>query len=128
MSYRLLTSVVVGCLLFGVAVSARAQGASTAAITGVVVDSGGAVIPGATVTVKNNGTAETFNTVSTERCVFSVPSLVTGTYTVTVTLEGFKTFVLDKVVVNAGVPASLRAVLEVGGISETITVQSNSEL
>jgi Carboxypeptidase regulatory-like domain/TonB dependent receptor-like, beta-barrel len=109
-------------------VGAFGQGASTASISGVVVDSDASVIPGATIVVKNNGTGETFNAVSSERGVFSVPSLVTGTYTVTVTLEGFKTFVLDRVVVNAGVPASVRATLEVGGLSETIVVQSNSEL
>src|SRR4029450_12527762 len=81
-----------------------------------------------TVVVKNNATGETFNTVSSERGVFSVPSLVTGTYTVTVSLESFKTFILNNVVVNAGVPASVRAILEIGGLTETIVVQSNSEL
>ena len=46
------------------------------------------------------------------------PRLITGTYTVTVSLQGFKTAVLNNVVVNSGVPANVRATLEVGGLTE----------
>ncbi len=48
--------------------------------------------------------------VTAENGTFSVPALNAGTYTVTVTLVGFKTVVLNDVVLNAGVPASVRAV------------------
>jgi hypothetical protein len=109
-------------------VAAFAQGSSTASISGVVVDSGGGVVPGADVVVRNNGTNETFTAVTSGGGVFSVPSLITGTYTVTVSLQGFKTAVLNSVIVNAGVPASVRAVLEVGGISEQVVVQSTSQI
>src|SRR5262245_22559764 len=109
-------------------VAAFAQGSSTASISGVVVDSGGGVVPGADVAVKNNGTNETFTAVTSGGGVFSVPSLITGTYTVTVSLQGFKTAVLNNVIVNSGVPASVRAVLEVGGISEQVVVQSTSQI
>ncbi len=54
--------------------------------------------------------------------------MITGTYTVTISLSGFKTMVLERVVVNAGVPASVRAKLEIGGLQELVTVQANSEL
>src|SRR5262245_6503573 len=108
--------------------TAAAQGSSTASVSGVIVDAGGGVVPGADVVVKNNGTAETFTAVTSGQGVFSVPSLITGTYTVTISLQGFKTLVLNNVIVNAGVPASFRAVLEVGGVSEQIVVQSNAAL
>jgi Carboxypeptidase regulatory-like domain/TonB dependent receptor len=108
--------------------AAFAQGGSTAPISGVVVDAAGAVVPGADVIVRNNATGETFTAVSSGEGIFSVPSMVTGTYTVTVTLQGFKTVILNNVVVNAGIPASVRAVLEVGGITEQVTVQAISEL
>ena len=108
--------------------NAFAQGGSTSSISGVVVDSGGGVVPGADVVVKNDGTGESFTTVTTEQGVFSVPSLNTGTYTVTISLQGFKTVVLNNVVLNAGVPASLRAKLEVGGLEEQVVVRSNAEL
>jgi hypothetical protein len=124
MCVRLVT--VALCALLA-ATSAWAQG-STANITGVVMDSGGGVIPGADINVKNNGTGETYNAVSNEQGLFSFPSMTTGTYTVTVSLQGFKTAVLNNVVVNAGVPASLRATLEIGGLTEQVTVQARSEL
>lgn len=109
-------------------VSAFAQGSSTASISGVVVDRDGGVIPGATIVVTNTKTGETFNAVSTGAGTFSVPALITGTYTVSISLEGFKTALLNNVVVNSGVPASVRATLEVGGLTEQVTVQANSEL
>jgi hypothetical protein len=108
--------------------AAFAQGSSTASISGVVVDSDGGVVPGASVVVTNTATGETFPTVTKEGGAFNVPSLITGTYTVTVSLEGFKTVVISNVVINSGVPASVRATLEVGGLAETVTVQSNAEL
>jgi hypothetical protein len=111
-----------------VSATAFAQGGSTASITGVVVDTDGGVIPGADVLIKNNATGETFTAVSSDRGVFSVPALITGTYTVSVSLQGFKTVVLNSVVVNAGVAANVRATLEVGGVTEQVLVQSNSEL
>src|SRR5690606_16893993 len=101
------------------------QGA-TASISGTVVDSAGGVVPGATVVVKNTA-GTTFETVSNTEGIFSVPAVAAGSYTVTVTLPGFKTSSTD-VRVQPGVPVSLRMTLEVGEISESITVRSSSEL
>src|SRR5262245_8211739 len=101
---------------------------STASISGVVVDADGGVIPGADVVVKNVATAETFSTVSSDKGVFSIPAMITGTYSVTVSLTGFKTAVLNNVIVNAGVPANVRATLEVGGLAEEVLVTANSAL
>jgi hypothetical protein len=111
-----------------VSTQAFAQGSSTASVSGVVVDAQGAVIPGADVVVKNDRTGEVFAAVSSAQGVFSIPALITGTYSVTVSLAGFKSVVLHNVIVNAGVPASLRATLEVGGLSEQVVVQANSAL
>jgi hypothetical protein len=108
--------------------SAIAQGSSTAAISGVVVDSDGAVVPGADIVVKNLKTGEVFTAVSTGQGIFSIPALITGTYSVTVSLQGFKTAVLNEVVVNSGITASVRATLELGGLTEQVVVQANSEL
>ncbi|HEY0873418.1 MAG TPA: TonB-dependent receptor [Vicinamibacterales bacterium] len=105
-----------------------AQGGTSSAISGVVVDSGGGVIPGAAVIIKHNATGVTTESVSNAEGVFSFPGLPIGTYTVTVTLEGFKTFVANDVVLTAGSPANVRARLEVGGITEQIVVSSTSEI
>src|SRR5262245_44700735 len=100
--------------------TAFAQGSSTGTISGVAVDADGAVIPGATVTIKNVRTGETFSTVTSGDGVFTVPALITGTYSVTVSLEGFKTAILDSVVVNSGITASVRATLQIGGLTEQV--------
>ena len=99
----------------------------TSSLAGVVTDTSGATIPGASVTVKSNAGA-TYEAVTSDRGTFNVPALDAGKYTVTITLQGFKTVVLTDVEVNAGVPASVRATLEVGGLAETVTVQGGAEI
>jgi hypothetical protein len=110
------------------ALNAFGQASSTASISGVIVDTDGGVLPGADVIVKNTKTGETFTTVSSDRGVFSVPALITGTYSVSVSLQGFKAVQIDNVIVNSGVPVNVRATLELGGVTETVTVQANSDL
>jgi hypothetical protein len=118
----------VGCLLpFGARL--HAQGGSTkTALTGSVVDSGGGVIPGATVLVTSNETGVSFNTVTNADGAFSVPSLDAGTYTVTVSLEGFKTSVIKDQRLVAASPANVNVTIEVGSLSETVDVRAGSEL
>jgi len=107
---------------------AFAQGGSTSSITGVVVDVDGGVIPGATVVARNNATNETYTVVTAGNGSFAIPALATGTYTVTVTLQSFKTAVINNLVVSSGGPANVRVALEVGGLEETVTVAGRSEL
>jgi hypothetical protein len=107
---------------------AYAQGATSQTISGTVVDSSGAVIPGADVVVKHTGTGATNSSVSNAEGIFSVAALPIGTYTVTVTLSGFKTVVVENVVLTSGHGADVKAVMEVGGVSEQVTVASTSEI
>ncbi len=125
---HVLRRLVFALLLVGVAVGpVFAQGGATSSITGVVADSGGGVIPGATVAVANaQGVSVTVVTGADGS--FTVPSLVPGTYKVTVTLQGFKTAVIADIQVAANAPRQVKAVLEVGNLSETITVASSAEL
>lgn len=124
---RLVTAVLlaIGLLLPG---SAAAQGGATSLISGTVVDSDGAAVPGASVTVRNDATGTQFETVTTGTGTFAVPALDAGTYTVTVTLSGFKTAVLNGVRVVTGTPASVQATLQVGQLEETVVVSGRSEL
>jgi hypothetical protein len=107
---------------------AFAQGSSTQTISGTVVDGTGAVIPGADVAAKHAGTGIVSNTVSNSEGQFSLPGMQVGTYAVTVTLQGFKTVIINNVVITSGAGASVKATLEVGGVSEQVTVSSSSEI
>jgi hypothetical protein len=102
--------------------------AQSSTLSGVVVDSAGGVIPGADVVIKHTATGVTTSAVSNSEGVFSFPGVQVGTYSVTVTLQGFKTFVANNVVLTSGTPASVKATLEVGGVTETVTVSSTSEI
>jgi hypothetical protein len=101
---------------------------TTQTITGTVVDGSGAVIPGADIAAKHTGTGVVSNAVSNTEGQFTMPGMQIGTYTVTVTLQGFKTVVVNNVVLTAGAPASVKATMEVGGVSEQVTVSSSSEI
>jgi hypothetical protein len=127
--YRYLAGAIGAALLVVLASTpALAQGTATSSISGTVVDSGGGVIPGATVIVKNNASGTAFNAVTNSTGTFSVPALEAGTYTVTVSLSGFKTAIYNNVQLAIGTPASIKAVLEVGGIEQTVEVVASNTL
>ncbi len=105
-----------------------AQGSVTATLSGMVVDASSAVVPGASVTVKNNATAAVTSALSGPEGLFTIPALEPGNYTVTVALQGFKTAVLQDVRLNAGVPANIKAVLQLGELSETIVVEGATDV
>jgi len=127
--FRLVWTLLLTVMLAMASTLAYAQGgAVTTTLSGVVEDTSGAIIPGADVTVKDNARGIVYTAVTGVGGAFTVPSLNPGTYTVTVALQGFKTAVLANVVLNAGVPAAVKVVLEVGALEETVVVQATTEL
>src|SRR5688572_26371621 len=108
--------------------TASAQGSFFTSLSGTVVDDAGLVIPGADVKVKNNGTGAEVNVVTGSDGGFVVPSLQGGNYAVTVSLQGFKTVVLESVTLNAAVPASVKVTLQVGALEESVTVVGESAM
>jgi len=129
MRVRLVRSILAALFLVALAAtSAFAQGSFLTSLSGTVVDSSGGVIPGADVKIKNNGTGAENNTITAENGTFSIPSLPGGIYSVTVSLQGFKTVTLNTVTLNAAVPASVRVVLSVGAVEENVTVVGDSGL
>src|SRR5688572_20863870 len=109
--------------------AAAAQGGATSSITGVVKDEGGGVLPGATVVVASNATSARSEAITNNSGTYSVPALSAGVYTVTVSLPGFRTSIINDVRVQLGAPTTLSAALEVGALEETITVSgAGSEL
>ena len=78
--------------------------------------------------MKNNATDVTFTAVTTTQGAFSVPALEAGTYTVTVSLSGFKTAVHNDIALSPGTPATIKATLEVGSLTETVEVKGGAEI
>jgi hypothetical protein len=127
--YRYLIGSICAALLLGSAAApALAQGSATSSISGTVVDSGGGVIPGAAVVVKNNASGTTFNAVTNSTGTFSVPALEAGVYSLSVSLSGFKTGIYNNIQLAIGTPASVKVVLEVGGVEQTVEVIASNTL
>ena len=106
--------------------SLDAQGL-TGQISGTVTDAGGGVIPGVTVTVTNVGTRATRETVTNTEGQFLFPDLLAGTYDLKASLAGFKTYEEKGIALASTERVGLRAIaLEVGGVTETVTVQSEA--
>jgi carboxypeptidase family protein len=128
---RFWRSVLAALVLLAAAVPAtrvEAQGL-TGQISGIVTDSGGGVMPGATVTVKNVGTNGTREAVTGTDGTFLFPDLLAGTYDITVTVSGFKTYEQKGISLASTDRLGLRPIaLEVGGVSETVTVQAEAAL
>jgi hypothetical protein len=110
------------------AASAAGQGGVTSTISGVVSDNTGAVVPGATVVALHTATGFSQFQITNTEGTFTFPSMQSGNYTVTVSLTGFRTVVVNDVVLTSGSPANLRATLEVGTLSEQVVVTSSSEI
>src|SRR5438045_6265721 len=110
MMHRLTKSVwtfVFAALIASSSTPAHAQGANTASRSGTVVDTSGGVIPGASISVKNDATGVELNTVTDDKGIFLFPAIQPGTYTLTTTLMGFKKQVHPNLVLNVGVQGTL---------------------
>ena len=124
---RKLNFAVLTFILCLAAVTAPCQ-VSTATITGVVQDSGGAVIPGASVVLTQAQTNATAKTVSGDRGAFSVQALPVGPYSMSVTASGFSNYVRTNIVLTVGQVANFEIQLAVGSSTETVTVTAGAPL
>lgn len=94
-------------------------------ISGTVQDPNGAVVPNARVVVKDSQTGLTKESTTTEGGTFLFPDLAGGTYTVTVSVAGFKTQLMPNISVSTSKTTDVRITLEVGQPAETVTVTSD---
>src|SRR5882724_2685 len=115
-------------LILGLFAMAGLAQVSTGRIEGTVTDAQGATVPGAQVKVINKATGLSLETTTDERGGWVFPSMATAMYTVTVNHPGFKTVTIDNVKVDAGVPSTVNAKLEVGSLAETVEVQGGAEI
>ena len=100
----------------------------TTDLRGRVVDTQSAVLPGVTVTARNQATGNFRTTVTGPDGTFSASGLTPGTYAVTAELQGFKKFERADLRLEVGKTTSLDISMEVGGVTETLTVKGTSPL
>jgi hypothetical protein len=103
-------------------------GGTTTSLSGQVTDAQGATIPGADVVAKNNATSAESRATSDTEGRFTIPALNPGVYTVTVSLQGFKTAVLPDVTIITATPASIAVKLEIGALEETVVVTGATDV
>jgi hypothetical protein len=108
---------------------ASAQQASASGIAGVVRDTSGAVLPGVTVEASSPALIEKTRSVVTDtEGRYNIVDLRPGIYQVTFTLSGFNVFRRDGIELTSGFTATLNADMQVGALTETITVTGESPL
>lgn len=118
--------IVVLSALLGLLLAVQAFG-QDASLSGTVTDISGGVIPGATVTAKNDNTGVVSTTVTNSAGVYSFPRLLFGVYTVTAEQKGFQAKTFTKVTLTSGQQARLNFQLEVSGVATSIEVTTTGE-
>src|SRR6185437_5424534 len=95
-------------------------------IVGTVADQGGALISGAHVQLVNKGTNAQQETVTGSGGTYNFINLTPGVYSVTVTRQGFKSATNDRVEVSIGGSTRADLALQVGDVSQTVTVTTTN--
>src|SRR5216684_8726984 len=95
-------------------------------IRGTVEDPSGAVVAGARVTALHVGTGVETSTTTTDAGNYNIPQLPPGTYTVSAEQTGFKKLVQENVLVQVSGVTSLDLRMEVGQVSEQVTVTTSA--
>jgi Carboxypeptidase regulatory-like domain len=108
-------------------VASFAQSTNAGDIRGTVTDASGALIPGVTVTVSNVDTGVTRTLVTNDAGLYDTDSIVTGSYTVTFSKEGFQKLVRGPITVEVGF-TTVNGDLKVGSTAESVTVEADVQL
>src|ERR1051326_1977603 len=96
-----------------------------ATITGHVTDQSGAAVPNVAVQLKNLGTNEAASATTDSTGNYTIPFLRPGLYTITVEAAGFKKYVRGDVTLNVGQTAAINIALELGQVTESVTVSGD---
>lgn len=102
-----------------------AQG-NVATLNGTILDTSGALVPGATVVAKNVDTGVETRASSTSAGAYTIPYLQSGTYTLRVTASGFRTSQQENVLLRVGQVQTVNITMEVGAITEQVNVTATA--
>ncbi|UCF39034.1 MAG: TonB-dependent receptor [Acidobacteriota bacterium] len=97
-------------------------------VRGVVQDQTGGIVPGATVTLTDENTGAVRTSLTSDVGIFVIPNLAVSNYSLNVEMEGFKSYVRSQIEVRANQVSEIKVMLELGSVSEVITVTMGSDL
>jgi carboxypeptidase family protein len=97
-------------------------------ITGTVSDPAGAVVAGAAIEAKNEGTGVTYQAATTPTGNYTIVQLPAGAYEVSVAVPGFKKYTRQGITVEVAEVKRIDVALEVGAATESVTVQGDAPL
>ncbi len=100
----------------------HAQTEVTGAIAGTVKDSSGAMLTDASVAATNIATQVTDQATTNTVGLYRFPSLLPGTYSITVTKDGFEKYIIEDLRVEAGTVVPLDIKVTIGAATSTVTV------
>ena len=119
-----------GCsliVLLGIAVPAFGQ-QGTAALGGKVIDAQGGAVPGVNIIITNEDTGAVRETISTAEGGYFAAQMLPGRYRIQAKLEGFKALDRRDLVLIVGQTTAVDLTMEVGGLTETLTVTGDAPL
>jgi hypothetical protein len=119
---------VLGLLLSASTVPAALAQVTTSSVSGFVTDRTGAAVPAATVTIKEVQTGYSRSTATNEVGQYSILAIPAGQYTFTVQHAGFETMGRTGQAITQQLAARVDFVLQVGSVTQTVTVQGASPL
>jgi hypothetical protein len=111
-------------LALGISVAAQT---TSGRLVGTVSGPDG-LLAGATIVAKDTKTGKSQTVVADEGGAFIFPQLEFGTYTVTITASGFKTFVANELKIDVGRDYTLNPTLQIGDVSENVTITAGAEV
>lgn len=131
MSRRIRTFLIL-CLLLPCFIAAHqaagAQATTTGNLSGTVTDPSGAVVPNATLTIKNPAVGSSVTQHSNAQGGYSFADLQVGTYTLTVSASGFANTVVQNVIIDTGRSINVNPTLRVGSANQEVSVTSDAQV
>ena len=124
--YAILFALIVGILLCQMP-AGLAQGLD-GTLRGQVKDSTGALVPGAIVTAKNNGTGAVRTVETSSAGTYAFTNLLVGNYNVSAELKGFKKYARPSVDVRVNQVAEVDMILELGEVTTVVEVEGGADL
>jgi outer membrane receptor protein involved in Fe transport len=111
-------------LILSSPLNSAAQSTASGCLTGTVIDPQGGVIPGAVVLAKNDRTGSECKAVTDAVGVWTMISVPGGSYTISISAQGFRTVVFKETELDRGVTARVDTTLQIG-LSDTVIVTAS---